>query len=155
MEVGFIAIIIVVVLRIVAGLNIPVISKIIRWWWNLSFKIAAHIPFCGWMSHFIITKGDKNAEAAKEHYVNIGRKTDNIAVDMLEQSAARAKAEQEAYQTQLAQEEAERRALEEDLRGRAYRTLGTRDVRLNSDGSMAKVGNSDYISTEELKKKLQ
>lgn len=154
MEVGFIAIIIVVVLRIVAGLNIPVISKIIRCWWNLGFKIAAHIPFCGWMSHLIITKGDKNAEAEKSHYVNIGRKTDNIAVDMLEQSAARAKAEQEAYQAQLAQEEAERRALEEDLRGRAYRTLGTRDVQLNSDGSKAKVGDGDYISTEELKKEL-
>ena len=155
MEPGIIAIIILVVFRVVAGLNIPIISTILRCWWNLSFKLAAFIPFCGWMSHLIITKGDKNAEAEKEHYVNIGRETDNATADMLEQSAARAKAEQEAYQAQLAQEEANRKALEEDLRGRAYRELGTRDVNLNSDGSKAKIGNSDYIPTEELKEKLK
>ena len=69
-----------------------------RTWWNLSFKLAAFIPFCGWMSHLIIAKkGDKAAEADKARFVEIGRETDNATSDMLERSAARAKAEQEAY----------------------------------------------------------
>ena len=149
--IGIGAIAILVEMRIVAGMDIPVLSIIIRTWWNLSFKLAAFIPFCGWMSHLIIVKkGDKAAEAEKEHFVNIGRETDNATSDMFERSAARAKAEQEAYELQRQQEEANRKALEEDLRARA----GTSDLHLNSDGSKARVGDSDFIPTEELKKNL-
>ena len=154
MEPIIIALIVLVAIRIIAGLNIPILSTILRAWWNISFKIAAFIPFCGWMAHLIITKGDEQAEAEKEHYVNVGRETDNATGEMLERSAARAKAEEEAYQARRAQEEAERNALEEDLRRRTYNAYGTRDVHLNSDGSKVRVGDSDYVSTEEFKRSL-
>lgn len=147
-----IAVIIWVAIAIVARLNIPIISPILRWWWNISFTIAAYIPFCGWMSIFIITKGDEKAKKRKEELVNIGRSTDDMAFNSLEESAKREQAEREARE---AQQRAEREALEEDLRGRAYRSLGTRDVTLNSDGSMAKIGNGDYVPVNELKKELR
>lgn len=147
-----IAIIIWVAIAIVARLNIPIISPILRWWWNISFTIAAYIPFCGWMSIFIITKGDENAKKRKEELVNIGRSTDDMAFNSLEESAKREQAEREARE---AQQKAEREALEEDLRGRAYRSLGTRDVTLNSDGSMGKIGNGDWMPVNELKKDLR
>lgn len=107
------------------------------------------------MSHFIITKGDESAEAEKAHYVNVGRETDNVATEMLNESAARAKAEEDAYQARLAQERENHRAMEEDLKSTAYKELGTRDVHLNSDGSKVKVGDSDYMSTEEFKNNLR
>ncbi len=154
MEPGIIAIILFVSIRIVAGLNIPILSTIIRAWWNISFKIASFIPFCGWMAHFIITKGDPQAEAEKAHYVEVGRQTDDATIDMLEQSAEREKAQQAAYEAEQAQREANRRALEDDLRARAYNKYGTRDVHLNSDGSMAKIGNGDYVPVNDLKEHL-
>lgn len=147
-----IAVIIWVAIAIVARLNIPIISPILRWWWNISFTIAAYIPFCGWMSIFIITKGDEKAKKRKEELVNIGRSTDDMAFNSLEESAKREQAEREARE---AQQKAEREALEEDLRGRAYRSLGTRDVALNSDGSMGKIGNGDWVPVNELKKDLR
>jgi len=58
-------------------------------------------------------------------------------------------------QAEQEQREAERRAQEEDLRRSAYQKYGTRDVTLNSDGSMAKFGDRDYVSTEEMKKQLK
>lgn len=155
MEAGIIAIIILVAIRVIAGLHIPILSAVIRAWWNISFKIAAFIPFCGWMSHFIIVeKGDAAAEAEKEHYVSVGQDTDKATADMLEESAARAKAEQEAYEAQRAQEEESRRAMEEDLRNRAYNALGTRDVHLNSDASKVRVGDNDFVPIDEFKKSL-
>lgn len=150
-----IAFIIFIAIRIIAGLNIPILSAVLRAWWNISFKIAAFIPFCGWMTHLIITKGDKQAKIEKEHYVNIGRETDDATAEMLERSAERAKAEEAARQVQREQEEANRRALEEDLRSRAYNKYGTRDVHLNSDGSKVRIGDSDFVSTEEFKKAVK
>ncbi|MBQ7097359.1 MAG: hypothetical protein IJN96_04705 [Clostridia bacterium] len=147
-----IAVIIWVAVAIIARLNIPIISPILRWWWNISFTIAAYIPFCGWMSIFIITKGDEKAKKRKEELVNIGRSTDDMAFNSLEQSAKREEAEREV---RAAQQKAEREALEEDLKGRAYRALGTRNVTLNSDGSMAKVGDGDFVPVNELKKELR
>lgn len=154
MEAGFIAIIILVVIRVLAGLNIPIISTVLRWWWNIGLKIAAYIPFCGWMSRFIITKGDERAEAEKAHYVNVGRETDKATGEMVERAAARAKAEQEADRARRAQEEANRKELEENLRGRAYREWGTRDVHLNSDGSKVRIGDGDYMSIKEFEDSL-
>lgn len=155
MEAGIIAVVIFVAIRVLAGLNIPVLSTIMRAWWNISFSLAAYIPFCGWMTHLIITKGDKAAEANKARLVEIGRQTDDATAEMLERSAERAKAEQAAYEAQRAEEEANRKALEEDLRGRAYNAYGTRDVHLNSDGSKVRVGDGDFVSTEEFKKSMQ
>lgn len=155
MEAGIIAIVILVAFRIIAGLNIPILSVILRTWWNLSFTIAAYIPFCGWMSHLIITKGDPDMEKEKQKIVEIGEQTDSATADMLEESAKRAKAEQEAYEAQRQQQEEARRAAEDELNAAAYKKYGERNVTLNSDGSMAKVGNSDFVSTEEVKKNLQ
>lgn len=146
-----IAVIIWITMGIVARLDIPIISPFLRWWWNISFTIAAYIPFCGWMTIFIITKGDKTAKKRKEELMNVGRSTDDVAFYNLEQSAIREQAEREARE---AQRKAERETLEEDLKGRAYRSLGTRDVTLNSDGSMVKIGNSDYVPVNEFKKNL-
>ena len=75
MEIGLIILVfgLIIALRLIAGGNIPYLSAFIRWWWNIGFKITSHIPFCGWMAHFIITKGDKKAEQEKLHYINIGK----------------------------------------------------------------------------------
>ena len=87
--------------------------------------------------------------------INIGRNTDDVAFDALEKSAKLEQAEQEARAAQREAERKERMALEEDLRGRAWRSIGTRDVTLNSDGSKAKVGDNDWVSVEELKRNLK
>jgi len=148
-----IAIIIWIGIRILAGMNIPVISIILRTWWNISFKIASFIPFCGWMTCFIIAKNEKERKE-KEMWKKTGEETDNAAADMLERAAERDRAALEAEQARIAQKEAERKELEEDLRARTYRKYGTRDVHVNSDGSRVKVGGGEYIPTEEFKRKL-
>ena len=153
MEPIIIAVIVFVAIRIIAGLDIPVLSVILRGWWNISFKISAFIPFCGWMTCFIITKGDEKAKAEKEFYRNVGRETDNAAGEMLERSAERARAEEAARQRQMEIEAENRRNLEDDMRRRAYTSLGRTDVQLNRDGSAVRVGDSDYVSVEEFKRR--
>lgn len=152
MEPIIIAVIVFVAVRIIAGLDIPLLSPILRGWWNISFKLAAFIPFCGWMTWFIITRGDEKAMAEKEFYRNVGRETDQAASEMLERSAERARAEEETRQRQLEIEEENRRNLEDDMRRRAYNSLGRTDVYLNRDGSAVRVGDSDYVSVEEFKR---
>lgn len=144
-----IAVVLVVLIRVLAGMDIPIVSTILRAWWNISFKIAAYIPFCGWMAHFIITKGDAAAQAEKELYVKIGKDADQVASDYLQQQAQKAREEEQARQERL-KEEAARKELQEDLRRRA----GTRDVHLNSDGSRVRVGDGEYMTVEEFKKSL-
>ena len=57
-----------------------ILGKIFRWFWNTSFKIAAHVPMCGWMAHFMIAKTPEE-KAMKEKYIGIGKKADeNIPI---------------------------------------------------------------------------
>ena len=105
------------------------------------------------MTCFIITKGDEKAKAEKEFYRNVGRETDNAAGEMLERSAERARAEEAARQRQMEIEAENRRNLEDDMRRRAYTSLGRTDVQLNRDGSAVRVGDSDYVSVEEFKRR--
>ena len=148
---GIIAILIFVAIGILARLRIPVLSAILRAWWNISFTIAAFIPFCGWMSNFIIATDD-DEKKQKEDLVDIGRETDGAAVDGLNESAQRDLAEAEARRMQAAEAN---RALDDELNAAAYKKYGTRNVTLNSDGSMAKIGDGEYVSVEQLKKTLQ
>lgn len=127
------------------------IGKILRVWWNITFSIAAIIPFCGWMTHFVITKTDEEKKAKKE-LVDAGEANDNSAWSSVEESARKSIEAEEARRAKL---EAERKAVEEDLQRRAYQSLGRTDVQVNSDGSKAKIGNGDYISVEEMKRHLQ
>lgn len=146
------AAVLVTAIRIIAGVNIPVLSIIFRTWWNISFKIVSYIPFCGWMAHFIITEGDDTTE--KERYINIGKNADKVAADMLKNAAEKAANEQKAYKAKRDAEEAKRKETEEELREKAYRKYGRRDVTVSQDSSKAKIGDSDYVSTEELRKFL-
>lgn len=40
-------------IRIMATKDHP-FGRFCRWYWNFGFRIAAVIPFCGWMEHFVI-----------------------------------------------------------------------------------------------------
>ena len=105
----------VILIRVLAGTN-TILGKICRWYWNVSFRIAAYIPFCGWMAHFIIA--DK---AAKKPYVDAGRKVDDYAIDGVQRAA-----------------EAERARRERDERIRSQlHSRGLRDVVVSDDGSYA------------------
>lgn len=63
-----------IAIRVIAGTN-NIIGKMFRWFWNTSFKIAAHVPMCGWMAHFMIAKTPAE-KAMKDKYLGIGAKTD-------------------------------------------------------------------------------
>lgn len=127
-----------------------IVGKILRVIWNVTFSIAAIIPFCGWMTHFVITKNE-DEKRAKEELVRAGEANDGSAWSSVEESARRSVEADEARRNAL---EANRKAIEEDLQRRAYQSLGRTDVSVNSDGSMAKIGDGEYISVEEMKKKL-
>lgn len=138
---------------ILARLDIPVLSAILRTIWNFSFMLAAYIPFCGWMAHFIIAKGDYWREV-KSEYVSIGNATDDATAKSMEEYSEKRKAELEAQQEEIRRKQEERKALEDELNASAYRKYGSRNVTLNSDGTLAKIGDGDYVSVEELKKDL-
>ena len=127
-----------------------IIGKILRVIWNVTFSIAAIIPFCGWMTHFVITKTDEE-KIAKEELVREGEANDGSAWSSVEESARRSVEADEARRNAL---EANRKSVEEDLQRRAYQSLGRTDVYVNNDGSMAKIGDGEYIPVEEMKKKF-
>lgn len=140
--------------RWIAGTD-TTIGRICFLIWNTMFKLAAFIPFCGWMTCFIITKNDEKAKTEKEYYVQMGKEAVDRDIEFWDRKAQRERDEENARQEQLTRQAAARRELEEDLRGRAYRKLGTRDVHLNRDGTMVKVGDSDYMSVEQFKRKMR
>lgn len=104
---------IVILIRILASTD-NIAGKICRWFWNTSFKIAAYIPFCGWMAHFII--GEE-----RELYIGIGQRADAMGSEMLDESVRRERETErrrEAARIELAQQ-------------------GYTDCSINSDGTGA------------------
>ena len=115
-------------IRVMATKN-SILGKICRWYWNTSFKIAAFIPFCGWMTHFIIANPEE-----KQIYINIGQDVDQWALDSIKNAAERDRIQRErdeAIRSQLAQR-------------------GLRNVSVNYDGTHAtaedKRGNKHSIN---------
>ena len=106
---------ILILIRVLAGTN-NILGKICRWYWNTAFRIAAFIPFCGWMAHLII--GDKKD---KEHYIKMGEEVDNWAFQAAEKSLNAEVARQKRDE-----------AIRTKLQGQGYR-----DVTVNGDGSYA------------------
>ena len=76
------------------------LGRICRWYWNTSFKLAAHTPFCGWMACFMIADTEEE-KAIKKHYKKIGEETDGITARYLENRANSQRAEEEARQERL------------------------------------------------------
>ena len=56
-----------ILMRVLANRTDILLGRIMRAWWNISFRIAAVIPFCGWMAHFIIADPEE-----KEYYIRLG-----------------------------------------------------------------------------------
>lgn len=108
-----VALAIVILIRILASTN-NILGKICRWFWNTSFKIAAHIPLCGWMAHFII--GEE-----KTIYIPKGKAADAWGADMLSNAADRGRAQRER---------------EEAIRGELA-SRGYVDVSVKGDGTFA------------------
>ena len=100
-----------ILIRVLAGTD-NILGKICRWYWNTCFKIAAYIPFCGWMAHFIIGK-------EKETYIRIGAEADALGYGMVSAAADRERAQQR-------RDEAIRKKLAEK---------GLTAVSINSDGT--------------------
>lgn len=69
--------VVVIAIRIIAGMKIPVLSPLLRGIWNLCFKITSFIPFFGWVSHFIIADTAKEKKE-KEDLINIGDTMDGM-----------------------------------------------------------------------------
>ena len=95
---------VVIAIRILAGQD-HLLGHICRWFWNVSFKIISYVPFCGWMSCFIIAKNDKE-KAAKNYYKQVGAEADQSGINYLDRKAAQDRAEEEARQERLRQESA-------------------------------------------------
>lgn len=121
-------------IRIIAGTN-TIIGRIFRWFWNLSFSIAAHVPFCGWMSRFIIAKTEEE-KAYKEDIVRTGDENDDITLKQLEEKARRER-----------EKENERQELRDEIN---YR-LGRNDVQIH--GNIVRIGKKDY-TVDEVKREL-
>ncbi len=128
------------------------LGGMVRAIWNFEFELASLIPGFGWFfALFVIADSDEELKA-KEELLKDTAERDAARADTLEKQYKR---EQEEYWNRLAQDEAARRAKEDELRGAAYRKYGTRNVQLNSDGSRAKMGNGDWVPTSELEKSLR
>ena len=69
--------VVVIAIRIIAGMKIPAISPLLRGIWNLCFKITSFIPFFGWAAHFIIADTAKEKKE-KEDMINIGDTMDGM-----------------------------------------------------------------------------
>lgn len=106
-----------ILMRVLANRTDILLGRIMRAWWNISFRIAAYIPFCGWMAHFIIADPEE-----KEYYIRLGEEAEDSA---------------NAELARIKRDDAIRSKLERD---------GLTAVSINSDGSFAtakdKHGNS-------------
>ncbi len=148
-----IVIAIIIAIRVLAKKD-STLGKICLWYWNTRGKFAAHIPFLGWMAHFIITDGSDEAESMREHYINVGQQSDNLGAQMAENISVRAKEREAEEQAQIEAEAKKREELQTEMRQRAYRNFDRSDVQLNSDGSMVKLGkDGEYVNVDEFRKK--
>ncbi len=91
------------------------LGRFCKWYWNTSFKIAAYVPFFGWMARFII--GDE-----KELYIKIGEGSDAFGWGMVENEAERNRMERER---------------EERIRAEVAQQYGGKVVSINGDGTSA------------------
>ena len=131
------------------------IGIIVKAIWNFNMWLGSLIPGLGWFYSFFVIADTEEDLKAKEQMRKDAQERDAAYADKFEQHKQAYEREQEEYFNRLAQDEAARRAKEDELRGDAYRKYGTRDVRLNSDGSRAKMGNGDWVPTNELEKSLR
>ena len=131
------------------------LGGMVRAIWNTMYELASLIPGFGWFfALFVIADSDEELKG-KEQLLKDTAERDAAHADTLEQRKQAYEREQEEYWSRLAQDEAARRAKEDELRGAAYRKYGSRDVQLNSDGSRAKMGDGDWVPTSELEKSLR
>ena len=138
---------ILIAIRLLANMD-NIIGKIFRWYWNTSFTIAAFIPFCGWMSRFIIAKTPE-AKKAKAQVVAQGDEVDNMAFGWVGESAARQKAQLEAEEAQRAAEREARARQEAELQRMFWQKEGRNDVQLTNDPNYVKVGGEHIMSVKE------
>ena len=138
---------ILIAIRLLANMD-NIIGRIFRWYWNTSFTIAAFIPFCGWMTRFIIAKTPEQ-KRAKAAVVQTGDSTDNVAFGWVEQSAARQQAELAAQEAQWAAEREARARQEAELQRMFYQKEGRNDVQLTNDPNYVKVGGEHIVSVKE------
>lgn len=108
---------VVVLIRILAKQKNP-LGRIAKGFWNIGFKIASIIPFCGWMSHFIIADTEQE-KATKREYQEAGRKVDNAAYDNLEKRARRQQAEQERERIKLEERQRMEREITSHLKDKS------------------------------------
>lgn len=113
-------------------------NKFIRWWWNSSFKFAAHMPFCGWMTCFMVAV-DEEEQKQKEHYQQVGQQSDEFGGKLADNAV-------NSYH----QQEEDRKNLERELSSR----FGRSDITVSSDGRSVKIGNGDWMPTDTVKSKL-
>jgi len=119
-----------ILIRVLAGQK-HILGKICRWFWNASFKLASHIPLCGWMSWFLIADTDEE-KAVKEHYKKVGQEADDFGSAALDAAAKREK----------------RHNLESTIKSR----LGRSDVEVINE-EVVRIGDKHY-TLESVKRKL-
>ena len=117
--------------RLLANRTDTLVGRICRAWWNISFSIAAIIPFCGWMTRFVIADPE-----TKEYLVNMGDANDEYFFGKVADSA----------QAELA-----RQKRDAEIRSRLD-SKGLTDVYINEDGTHAtakdKYGNPCEVRIE-------
>ena len=113
-------------------------NAFIRGWWNTSFKIASYIPFCGWMTCFMVTV-DENDKKEKEFYQQVGKQSDEVGGKLAD-----------SWVNNYHQQEAERQSLEREISQR----LGRNDVTVTADGRSVKIGDSDWMPADNIKNQL-
>lgn len=136
--------VVLILIRILAKQKNP-LGRIARGFWNINFKIAAVIPFCGWMTRFIIADTEQE-KAAKEMYREAGRKVDNAAYDNLEKSVRRQQEEQERERIKLE----ERQRMEREITSR----LKDKSLPVHVHENTVDIGEQTY-TLDEIKNKFR
>lgn len=106
----FLPIVGLIVFRLVAGGNIPIISPIARFIWNLSCWIGSHVPFIGWICAKLMIEKSESDTALKTDAVQAGEEADDWGAELAAQSLARSQEEQRRIEEQA---ELERRISKE------------------------------------------
>lgn len=120
------------------------VGKIIRGWWNIGIKIVSFIPFMGWMTIFLINKGDG---VKKEEWVKRGFESD---IDAMDERSRQWEEENRRHEEQMFRQQQEKEENEQDIRRRIYQKTGNGNLQFNSDGSYVRRPGGEWERTSDV-----
>lgn len=87
-------VIVMIVWRVVAGKNIPFLSPVARFMWNISCLIASYVPFVGWIGAKLMIVDSESEAVAQKSALEISDAADEWGSELAAKSVARSQEEQ-------------------------------------------------------------